>query len=84
MLKVYQLIEIPNIKQISMTKIRKPKQCLILKGFGHWILEFEIYLLFGAWDLWFYAENSTAELSISDLTQRTRFFNVKNIKAGNF
>jgi len=31
-------------KQISMTKIRKSKQYLSLKGFGHYILEFEIYL----------------------------------------
>jgi hypothetical protein len=34
-----------------MTKIRKSKQWFVFKGFGHWILEFEIYLYFGAWNL---------------------------------
>jgi hypothetical protein len=29
------MIEIPNIKQIPMTKIRIPKQGRALKGFGH-------------------------------------------------
>ncbi len=31
-----------------MIKIQKAKQGLGRKGFGHWILEFEIYLRFGA------------------------------------
>jgi len=35
--------QIPNTKQISMTKIRKSKECFVLKGFGHCILEFKIY-----------------------------------------
>jgi hypothetical protein len=34
-----------------MTKIQKSKQWLVFKGFGHWILEFEICLRFGAWNL---------------------------------
>ncbi len=34
-----------------MTKIQKSKQWLAFKGFGHWILEFEIYLRFGAFNL---------------------------------
>ncbi len=25
-----------------MTEIRKSRQCFVLKGFGHWILEFRI------------------------------------------
>ena len=43
--------EIPNIKQIPMTEIRKSKQRPCLKWFGHWVLEFVIYLEFGAWNL---------------------------------
>jgi hypothetical protein len=31
-----------------MTKIQKSKQGLVLKGVGHWMLEFEIYLPLGA------------------------------------
>ena len=44
LLKVNWMIEITNIKQIPMTKIQKSKQELAPKGFGHWILEFEICL----------------------------------------
>ena len=36
--------QITNNKKISMTEIQNNKQCLVLEGFGHWILEFEIYL----------------------------------------
>ena len=36
-----------------MTKIRKSKQHPAVKGFGHWILGFEICLFFGAWNLYF-------------------------------
>jgi hypothetical protein len=39
-----------------------------MEGFGHWILEFEIYLEFGAWYLYFLAQYSEAEPSISGLT----------------
>jgi hypothetical protein len=48
-----------NNKQITMTEIRNPKPLHHLKirefqtCFGHWILEFVIYLRFGAWDLLF-------------------------------
>ena len=28
--------------------------------FGHWVLEFEIYLEFGAWGLWFYQVSQTS------------------------
>jgi hypothetical protein len=35
-----------------MTEIRKPKQHPVPKGFGHCILELEIYLVFGAWNLY--------------------------------
>ena len=59
------MIEITNIKlQISnnfqhaaqapalrVTEIRKSKQYLVLEGFGHLILEFEICLNFGACNL---------------------------------
>jgi len=34
-----------------MTEIPKSKPFFVLEGFGHWILVFEIYLKFGAWDL---------------------------------
>jgi len=49
-----------------MTKIRKSKQCLVLEGFGHWIFEFEFYLEFGAWDLYFLEQYSKAEPSTSN------------------
>jgi hypothetical protein len=48
-----------NNKQITMTEIRNPKLLHHLKigdfqrCFGHWILEFVIYLRFGAWSLGF-------------------------------
>jgi hypothetical protein len=34
-----------------MPEIRKSKQRLVANGFGYWILEFEICLGFGAWNL---------------------------------
>ena len=71
-----------------MTEIRISKQCLVLEGFGHWIFEFEFYLKFGAWNLYFLEQYSKAEPSISNsrnagqawpiedpaLRERTRFF----------
>jgi hypothetical protein len=51
--------QISNNKQNTMTEIRNPKLLHHLKRrefqtcFGHWILEFVIYLRFGAWDLLF-------------------------------
>jgi|GEM_PF-4610623 len=36
--------QIPNTKQIPMTKFRKSEQYLMLEGFGHLILQFEICL----------------------------------------
>ena len=45
--------QITKIKQYPMTEIRKPKQCFVLEGFGYWLLEFEICLRFGTWNLVF-------------------------------
>jgi len=49
-----------------MTEILISKQCLVLEGFGHWIFEFEFYLKFGAWNLYFLEQYSKAEPSISN------------------
>jgi len=38
-----------------MTEIQNSKQCLDPARFGHWILEFEIYLEFGACNLKFFS-----------------------------
>jgi len=50
--------QISNNKQITMTKIPNPK--LVSSGtralnssFGHWMLEFGVYLELGAWNLGF-------------------------------
>jgi hypothetical protein len=50
-----------------MTEIRKPKQYLVLKGFGHCILEF------GAWNLYIEPQNSKAEAFTLNQVHRTRF-----------
>jgi hypothetical protein len=42
------MTEIRNPKPLHHLKIREFQTC-----FGHWILEFVIYLRFGAWDLLF-------------------------------
>jgi hypothetical protein len=34
-----------------MIEIQKSKQCRNKESFGHWLLEFVIYLSFGAWNL---------------------------------
>jgi hypothetical protein len=40
-------------------------------------LEFEIYLEFGAWNLWFKTPYSKAKPENPDLAKRTRFFRAK-------
>jgi hypothetical protein len=59
-----------------MTKIRKSKW-LVFKGFGHWILEFEIYLYFGAWNLYIYTQNLKIERFISHLGLGTMPFSTE-------
>jgi len=51
--------------QIPMTEILISKQCLVLEGFGHWIFEFEFYLKFGAWNLYFLEHYSNLGLNLS-------------------
>jgi len=49
---VYQKFQITNNKQVPMTEIQNSKP-VCHTNFGHWILEFEYYLKFGAWNLGF-------------------------------
>ena len=48
------MTEIQNSKQVYDLEDMTVQICL-----GHWILEFEIYLKFGIWDLGFYQVSQT-------------------------
>jgi hypothetical protein len=56
--KQITMTEIPNLKPVHNLRLRELQSC-----FGLWILEFVIYLRFGAWSLGFhkpyYSKNSS-------------------------